>query len=490
MTAIYETGTVSVTAGSAVVTGTGTGWLTSRLRAGIFGLDGENGSPVPVMSVDSDTQITLAKAWRGTTAAMQAYWITYDTQPGQQDVSNSQRLAEYIARLNSDSLAAISGLDPASEMFIMFTGPTTAILVPKSSIANGAAYDIQVSTLADRLPFDGAPGPSGGNRGFSVFVSDIGNGDAAIYSKLSNASGDWSQPAIMTGSGPEGPAGPAPDITAGPVTTLPTGSDATVTTTEIAPGVVQLSFGIPSGPEGPGGAPGPFTELIIGDTTTLPPGSEATVTVTPISPGVVELSFGLPAGSNGTGAGTVTSIGLTVPTGLEATPGAIAGAGTFVITYSAGYQGFTVAEATKLAGIEAGAQVNPTVGTTAGTVAAGNDARLNDNAKLNVEDQTLVGGARVTSKDLGTITNGTVTPDPGDRPLQHYVNNGAHSLAPGSNGGSYMLDITNGASAGAITLSGWTKTAGDAFTLTSGHKFRLHCSVGNAGSLLIVQAMQ
>ncbi len=111
--------------------------------------------------------------------------------------------------------------------------------------------------------------------------------------------------------------------------------------------------------------------------------------------------------------------------------------------------------------------------------------------KNNVEDQTLTGGARVTSKDLGTPTNGaTVTLDPGDRPLQHLTNNVAgFTLAPGSNGGSILLDITNGASAGAITVSGWTKVVG-AFTTTSGHKFRCHGSIGNGGSLLTIQPLQ
>lgn len=113
-----------------------------------------------------------------------------------------------------------------------------------------------------------------------------------------------------------------------------------------------------------------------------------------------------------------------------------------------------------------------------------------DAAQLTVEDQVLGGGASVTSKSLGTITTGTVTPDPGDRPLQHYTNNGAHTLAPGTVTGSYLLDITNGASAGAITTSGWTKVSGDAFSVTNGNKFRCHCSVANGGSLLIVQAMQ
>lgn len=104
-------------------------------------------------------------------------------------------------------------------------------------------------------------------------------------------------------------------------------------------------------------------------------------------------------------------------------------------------------------------------------------------------DQTITGGARITSLSLGTIATGTVTPDPGDRPMQHYTNGGAHTLAPGANPGSYMLDITNNGSAGVITISGWTKVTGS-FDTTNAHKFRCHASIGNGGSLLSIQALQ
>lgn len=112
-----------------------------------------------------------------------------------------------------------------------------------------------------------------------------------------------------------------------------------------------------------------------------------------------------------------------------------------------------------------------------------------DIAQLTEADQVITGGARVTSLSLGTITTGTVTPDPGDRQLQHYTNGGAHTLAPGSNTGSYILDITNDGSAGAITTSGWTKVTGS-FTTTNSHKFRCLCVVGNAGSTLHIDPMQ
>lgn len=126
--------------------------------------------------------------------------------------------------------------------------------------------------------------------------------------------------------------------------------------------------------------------------------------------------------------------------------------------------------------------------------AAGEEAAEEATANMlvsNVENQgPLTGGASVTSKDLGTQSSGTLTLDMGDRPLQHYANNGAHTLAPGTTPGAILLDITNGASAGAITVSGWTKVAGDAFTTTNGHIFRCSASVGEGGSLLVVQALQ
>ncbi|POO54405.1 phage tail protein [Agrobacterium rosae] len=120
MTTPYVTGTVSVTAGSAIVTGVGTGWLTSGLVAGQFGLDSANGNPVPVLSIDSDTQITLAKQWRGASASAQGYWITYDVTPGQQTVANAQMLALYLSRLDKPALAALASLVPTAEKLPYF----------------------------------------------------------------------------------------------------------------------------------------------------------------------------------------------------------------------------------------------------------------------------------------------------------------------------------------------------------------------------------
>jgi hypothetical protein len=127
------------------------------------------------------------------------------------------------------------------------------------------------------------------------------------------------------------------------------------------------------------------------------------------------------------------------------------------------------------------------VGDGAGQKAFSDDSKV---ALLGVEGQALTGGFAVTAKDLGTVTTGTLTLDAGDRAHQKYVNNGAHTLAPGTVKGSGRILITNDASAGAITLSGWTVTGGDAFTTTDTHKFLCGFDVTDVGSYLNVKAMQ
>lgn len=62
-------------------------------------------------------------------------------------------------------------------------------------------------------------------------------------------------------------------------------------------------------------------------------------------------------------AGTVTSVALSVPTGLVVAGSPITASGTFTVSYATGYQGYTAAEATKLAGIATGATVGAAWGT-------------------------------------------------------------------------------------------------------------------------------
>lgn len=57
-------------------------------------------------------------------------------------------------------------------------------------------------------------------------------------------------------------------------------------------------------------------------------------------------------------AGTVTSVGLSAPTGFNVSGSPVTATGTLSLTYAAGYTGYTSTEAVKLAGVEPGATAN------------------------------------------------------------------------------------------------------------------------------------
>lgn len=104
-------------------------------------------------------------------------------------------------------------------------------------------------------------------------------------------------------------------------------------------------------------------------------------------------------------------------------------------------------------------------------------------------DDLSTAGFISTSVSSGTKSSGTYTFDPTAGSVQHITNGGAFTLAPTTSHGSWLLDITNNASAGAITTSGWTKVDGDPLTTTNTNAFRCYMSVGNAGSHLNIKRM-
>lgn len=63
----YNTGTVAVTNNNATVTGTGTAWVANGAAG--MGWRGPDRAIYEVTSVNSDTQLTLATAYQGSTAS-------------------------------------------------------------------------------------------------------------------------------------------------------------------------------------------------------------------------------------------------------------------------------------------------------------------------------------------------------------------------------------------------------------------------------------
>lgn len=111
MTTPYTAGTVTLTNGSAVITGIGTAWQTALIAGGILIAEAD-GNPLPILSVDSNTQITAAIKWKGASGTY-PYAIMRDTAYGQQTVANAQALANYLTRLDTATLSALNALGPS-----------------------------------------------------------------------------------------------------------------------------------------------------------------------------------------------------------------------------------------------------------------------------------------------------------------------------------------------------------------------------------------
>lgn len=108
----------------------------------------------------------------------------------------------------------------------------------------------------------------------------------------------------------------------------------------------------------------------------------------------------------------------------------------------------------------------------------------------NLENQTISGGAEITIKDLGVEDTGTLTINVGARPFQKVTNNGAFILAPGSVKGSTILEVVNDTgSPGIITITGFTNSSGS-FDTGDGNTFHCPITVGDSGSLIVIQAVQ
>lgn len=188
-------GTITLTNGSAAFTGEGTLWLNAKLTEGdtIFDLPGTPYQGT-ILAITGQGTGTLTKPWDGPTITT-AYRMRF--QPDGSRVP--AQAAQLIELLGNGNLLAFAGLAwSGGTQFPAFNGAGAMVLVPKSDLSNGVFYNIQVPNLAARAAYDSMPGPTETAPGYAVFVADVGDGRAAIYSKQSDTAGDWSAPAYIT----------------------------------------------------------------------------------------------------------------------------------------------------------------------------------------------------------------------------------------------------------------------------------------------------
>ncbi|WLS01756.1 hypothetical protein [Shinella oryzae] len=320
---------MSLTAGSAVVTGIDTAWATALLKGGEIFVQAP-GNPLPIATIDSDTQITAALAWTGATGVYE-YVLRVATTYDQQIAKN----AEVFARLRAE-------------------------------IEAGTIWKFDVSgELADRDTYDTRP------RHFSFL--EFGDPYAWLWVKASNADGDWAGP-FAYGVGPEGP---APSLSFSPVATGAPGTPASAVVTGSGP--YNLAFTIPAGLTGlrwrgaynagtsylerDGVRDNGSTWIALQDTVGNAP---------PVLPSTSNAFWELVSakGIDGTGTGDVVGPAGVIdgrPVVFDGTSGKLVKQGP--LPFSGSY--------TDLSGkpnLGAAAALN--VGMTAGTVAAGDDARI------------------------------------------------------------------------------------------------------------------
>lgn len=121
-------------------------------------------------------------------------------------------------------------------------------------------------------------------------------------------------------------------------------------------------------------------------------------------------------------------------------------------------------------------------------IAEAKDANI---LKANTQS-TLVAAVVATPEDAGTKSTGSYALSPASGNFKKYINNGAHTLTAPVLAGNYsiVVQITNGASAGAITFSGFARVIGDVLTTTNGHIFQVYTTKTDAGVTASVVAMQ
>ena len=163
------------------------------------------------------------------------------------------------------------------------------------------------------------------------------------------------------------------------------------------------------------------------------------------------------------------------------------------------------AELTALAGVgTSGILVRTGAGTAATrAIAAGTGISITDGtgtaanptitATISTTDTSLTAGYTTTAVSDGTKSAAVVyTLSPAGGNMRTITNGGAFTLAAPTASGDYtmVLQITNSATAGAITLSGFTRSSGSPFTTTSGSIFLAYITKIGTSKFINVAAMQ
>ena len=150
------------------------------------------------------------------------------------------------------------------------------------------------------------------------------------------------------------------------------------------------------------------------------------------------------------------------------------------------------ASETAAAASAAAALVSEDAAAASAAAAAADAAIIDPDAYILKTGDTLTGAYVATATALGTpVAASTETIAASGSNFQTLTNNAAFTLAaPASGDFTTLIHMTNGASAGVVTLSGFTLVTGDDLTTTNADAFLLFCSRLNSAIHLQIVALQ
>jgi hypothetical protein len=105
--------------------------------------------------------------------------------------------------------------------------------------------------------------------------------------------------------------------------------------------------------------------------------------------------------------------------------------------------------------------------------------------------QATLGINTWTPFSFGTVSTGTITPNPASGLKQSVTNDGAFTISATAQIGDVQISVTNGASAGTISFSGFTKQfTGDTLDTVPGHNFVIFIYGFPNGTAYLIKALQ
>lgn len=161
-----KSGTVSLTNNSATVYGAGTTWVSGgKTRAGDVYI-APNGDLLEVASIQSNTQLTLATAYLGTTASAQAYALLHiGLLPAELAVSLSDLQSKYLT-----TISQLYDWETSAAATVNLTNPATGVTAAVKTISQ------MIADLAAKAPL-ASPNFTGTVGGITKSMVGLGNVD-------------------------------------------------------------------------------------------------------------------------------------------------------------------------------------------------------------------------------------------------------------------------------------------------------------------------